>query len=175
MDKRKPPASDLKRLWAPWRSTFVREGPSKGCFLCAAARPGADRRRYVVTRRGLVFGVLNRFPYNNGHIMVAPRRHVAELDRLRPEEWLEMLEVTTTCIQRLKTALRPHGINAGFNLGRVAGAGVPGHLHLHLVPRWSGDTNFMPVLGSTKVLNQSLEETHHALRDRASSHPRSRR
>jgi ATP adenylyltransferase len=167
--------TDLKRLWAPWRKAFLSQPAPKGCFLCSAARPGADSRRLVITRRTLAFGMLNRYPYNNGHLLVAPRRHVAELEALRPEEWLEMLTITTTCLRRLRKTLEPHGINAGFNLGRSAGAGVPGHLHLHLVPRWNGDTNFMPVLGSTKVMNQSLKELHALLSDRRSSAPRSRR
>ena len=107
--------------------------------------------------------MLNLYPYNNGHLLVVPSRHIGELDGLRPEEWLEILKITQTLIRRLRRELHPHGLNVGLNLGRAAGAGLPGHLHVHLVPRWQGDTNFMPMLGQTKVISQSLDALYRLL------------
>lgn len=156
--------SPLPRLWAPWRSAYLSSKPGRRCIFCAAKRrAGNDRKRLVVARGRHAFALLNLYPYNNGHTMVSPYRHVGDLERLRPEEWAEMLTLSQRLTARLRRALRPHGFNVGMNLGHAAGAGVPGHLHLHLVPRWNGDTNFMPVLGSTKVVSQSLEAVYRAL------------
>jgi ATP adenylyltransferase len=154
------------RLWAPWRSAFVVHGPQRRCFFCAAKRSPADRRHHLIARGRHAFVLLNRYPYNNGHLLVAPYRHVAALGQIRPSEWSEMLRLTQRCLQRLQRAVHPHGFNLGLNLGRAAGAGVPGHLHLHVVPRWNGDTNFMPVLSGTKVLSQSLDELYGLLAPR---------
>ena len=110
------------------------------------------------------FGLLNRYPYNNGHLLMAPYRHVGRLEALRAEEWLELFELSGQLTQRLRRRLHPDGFNVGMNLGRSAGVGIPGHLHLHIVPRWTGDTNFMPVLSRTKVLPQSLDEVYQLLR-----------
>ena len=107
--------------------------------------------------------MLNLYPYNNGHAMVAPRRHVGALERLRAEEWADMLQLLQSLIRRLQAALHPHGFNVGINVGRAAGAGIPGHLHVHVVPRRNGDTNFMPLLGQTKVISQSLDELYRLL------------
>ena len=108
--------------------------------------------------------MLNRYPYNNGHLMVAPVRHVGRLEKLMPEEWLEMFELMNDAMARLKKIMSPDGYNIGINLERVAGAGIPGHLHLHVVPRWIGDTNFMPALAGTKVISQSLSSAYRLLR-----------
>jgi ATP adenylyltransferase len=152
-------------LWAPWRNAFLTQPKrSRRCIFCAAHRSRNDRAHRVVARGRHSVAMLNLYPYNNGHVMIAPARHVGELDRLRPEEWADMLTVTQPLIRRLRRILRPHGFNAGFNLGRVAGAGIPGHLHLHLVPRWNGDTNFMPIVGRTKVISQSLDALYRTLR-----------
>ena len=147
------------RLWAPWRSTFLSQRKRSRCIFCAAKRPGQDRRRLVVERGERVFALLNLYPYNNGHLMIAPYRHAGTLESLTPAEWAEILRMTRRLMKRL-AALRPQGYNVGMNLGKIAGAGVPGHLYLHLVPRWEGDTNFMPVLAQTKVISQSLEELY---------------
>jgi ATP adenylyltransferase len=157
--------ADLERLWAPWRSTFLAKGPQRRCFLCAAVKAprSRDRANHVVARGRSVFGILNLYPYNNGHLMIAPRRHVGRFEQLQPAEWSEMLTVSQRLMRRLTRSLHPQGYNLGFNLGRTAGAGVPGHLHLHIVPRWNGDTNFMPVLGRTKVISQSLDALHRLL------------
>ena len=148
------------RLWAPWRSRFIMHPTKRGCIFCQALRSRNDRRSQVILRRPKAFALLNRYPYNNGHVMVAPRRHVGDLLVITPAEWAGMLSVTQQVMRRLHQTLRPHGFNLGLNLGRIAGAGIPGHLHLHLVPRWKGDTNFMPVLTGTKVVSQSLDELY---------------
>ena len=159
--------SSFERLWAPWRNTFITQGHRHRCFLCAAKRSQADRRNHVVARGTAVFAILNRYPYNNGHIMIAPYRHVGTLERLHPSEWSDMLTVSRRLVKRLHLTVHPHGFNIGLNLGRSAGAGVPGHLHLHIVPRWNGDTNFMPTLAHTKVISQSLDELYQVLTKRS--------
>lgn len=158
----------MDRLWAPWRSQFVsrRKRPGR-CIFCAARRSRADRAHHVIARGQRVFALLNRYPYNNGHLMIAPYRHVADLNHLSAGEWAEMLTIIQRLGTRLRAALRPHGMNLGLNLGRIAGAGIPGHLHLHLVPRWDGDTNFLPIVGGTKVISQSLNELYTLLTARA--------
>ena len=155
---------ELDRLWAPWRSAFVsHRRPSRRCIFCAAWRSRDNRRHRVVARHGQAFALLNLYPYNNGHLLVAPNRHVGALASLRSGEWTDMLRLGQQMTQRLRRALRAQGFNLGLNLGRVAGAGIPGHLHLHIVPRWMGDTNFFPVLAQTKVISQSLDELYRLL------------
>ncbi len=152
-------------IWAPWRMDYIR-GPKDGeCFLCAAARSNDDRAGYVVRRGTACFGLLNRYPYNNGHLMVAPYRHIRGLAEMNETERLEMMGLASDLVERLRAVIRPEGFNLGLNLGKVAGAGLESHLHLHIVPRWSGDTNFMPVLADTKVIPQALDELWTALRD----------
>lgn len=148
------------RLWAPWRTVYLSQRGKHPCVFCVAMRSRADRRHHVVARGRRVFAVLNRYPYNNGHLMIAPYRHVGTLGAVHAEEWTELLSMAQRFTRRLTRALRPQGFNLGLNLGRVAGAGIPGHLHLHLVPRWQGDTNFMPVVAETKVVSQSLDELY---------------
>jgi ATP adenylyltransferase len=156
----------LARLWAPWRSAFVTHAPLRRCIFCAAKRPGADRRHHVVARRSRAFALLNRYPYNNGHLLLAPYRHVGQVEALRGEEWGQVLDLAQQLIRRLRRTLHPDGFNIGANLGRVGGAGIPGHLHLHIVPRWQGDTNFMPILGGAKVISQSLDALYDELTGR---------
>lgn len=152
------PGTRPAALWAPWRMDYIAGPRSDECFLCAAARPGREREHLVVRRRGPVFVLLNRFPYNNGHLLVAPVRHVAGLEDLAPEERLGLLDAADEALRALRACVRPEGFNLGFNLGRIAGAGLESHLHLHIVPRWGGDTNFMPVVGAVKVIPQALDE-----------------
>ncbi|PIQ84548.1 MAG: HIT family hydrolase [Candidatus Omnitrophica bacterium CG11_big_fil_rev_8_21_14_0_20_63_9] len=154
---RRADAAALRRLWAPWRSVFLTHSKPRGCFLCASVRARPVQGHHVMAKGRQAFVILNRYPYNNGHVMIAPVRHVGRLERLQPTEWLEMLALSQRVLKRLNRRLHPQGYNLGFNLGRAGGAGVPGHLHLHIVPRWNGDTNFMPVLGQTKVISQSLD------------------
>jgi ATP adenylyltransferase len=150
----------VRRLWAPWRLSYVAGPKDPGCVFCAAPAAGDDRAALIAHRGALAFVILNRFPYNSGHLMVVPFRHVARLDDLSPEESRAMMDLTSLAILGLDRALSPEGFNVGMNLGRAAGAGIEAHLHMHVVPRWVGDTNFMPVLDDTKVLPQHLDETY---------------
>ncbi|HOO76420.1 MAG TPA: HIT domain-containing protein [bacterium] len=155
----------MERIWAPWRSEYVGGEDGTGeCFFCAKAASGDDRGAHVLWRGKVSFCLLNRYPYNSGHLMIAPYRHTGDFAGLTSEESAEILETARRMVQALGEAMRPQGFNIGFNLGKAAGAGVVDHLHLHLVPRWEGDTNFMPVLASTRVMPQSLDEVFVLLR-----------
>ncbi|HRU04470.1 MAG TPA: HIT domain-containing protein [Candidatus Brocadiia bacterium] len=150
-----------QNLWAPWRMAYVaRIGKNDGgCFLCAAADPAAtDGHDLVVARDELCVCVMNQFPYNNGHLLVAPRRHEADLEALSAEETAAMMAMIQKGLGLLRRTIKAQGFNVGWNLGRVAGAGLADHLHAHIVPRWAGDTNFMPVVADVKVIPQSLED-----------------
>ncbi|MBC7104763.1 MAG: HIT domain-containing protein [Firmicutes bacterium] len=157
----------MDRLWAPWRSSYVvmaARHDEPECIFCAKLADDQDEPNYVVRREELCFALLNLYPYNNGHLLVAPNRHVGEVEELTDDEMVALFRLTRTMIGALRRAMNPDGFNVGVNLGRVAGAGVPGHFHIHVVPRWNGDTSFMPVLGDTKVISQSLEEAYRRLR-----------
>jgi len=151
------------RLWAPWRNTFITGRRPRRCIFCTAKRSMADRAHHIIERGEHAFAMLNLYPYNNGHLMIAPYRHIGTLAQIRPAEWSDLLRLAQRLTARLTRLLHPHGYNLGLNLGRDAGAGIPGHLHLHVVPRWRGDTNYMPILANTKVISQSLEELFAAL------------
>lgn len=160
-----PGGSGVDRLWAPWRMAYIAGGDvPRGCLFCRTARTREDRSQLVLARRPNAFLMLNRYPYNPGHLMVAVARHRARFELLDAGERVDLLELVALAERALTAAYRPHGFNYGANVGRVAGAGFPGHLHLHLVPRWDGDTNFMPVVGATKVLPESLTRTWTRLR-----------
>lgn len=151
----------MSRLWAPWRMQYIENIDQKSdCFICDVlnAPLSHDAQHLVVSRHPRCFVILNRFPYNNGHLLVCPNSHKGDLACLDPDEMLELMQVTSSTIELLKRVMHPHGFNVGINIGRVAGAGLPGHLHIHIVPRWDGDTNFMPVLADVKVIPQALEE-----------------
>ena len=151
-------------LWAPWRMEFIAGERELGCLFCRTGRPGGDdARNYVLWRGREAFVILNRFPYSNGHLMVAPYRHEGALANLGAEEGAEILALAGRCATALEGALRAEGFNLGFNLGKVAGAGVQDHLHLHVVPRWAGDTNFLPVIGETRVMPEYLGVTFQKL------------
>jgi ATP adenylyltransferase len=148
-----------KQLWAPWRLEYVGSADEQeGCIFCAALA-GNDEERLVVRRGSHAFVVLNRFPYASGHLMVAPQRHVGELGELTDDEVLEVHRLASQGLGALAETYQPQGFNLGWNLGRIAGAGVTDHIHVHVVPRWAGDTNFMPVLADVKVLPEHLAET----------------
>jgi ATP adenylyltransferase len=150
------------RLWAPWRYAYQVSNPSRkpSCIFCfKRLTPTARRRRLILHESPLAFVVLNRYPYNNGHLMVAPRRHVASPELLTKAERTAVDDLVAHAVVQLRQTLRPAGLNLGANLGRVAGAGFADHMHWHLVPRWEGDTNFMPVISSTRVLGQHLEQS----------------
>jgi len=154
------------RLWAPWRYQYIRTAGAKSesCIFCFGKLDGSARKRRLVVYAGdHALVMLNRYPYNNGHLMVAPRRHVASPELLTREERGIIAELVSECCVRLRKALNPSGLNVGANLGRSAGAGIADHMHCHIVPRWDGDTNFMPVLASTRVLSQDLESSFEML------------
>jgi ATP adenylyltransferase len=140
------------------------EDEDKGCLFCQKLAAGDDEASLILARAGQAFAMLNAFPYNPGHLMVAPTRHVGDLEVLDSEELADTSALQQRSIHALKEASSPDGFNIGMNLGRVAGAGVPGHLHWHVVPRWNGDTNFMPVVAETKVLPEALSQTYSRLR-----------
>jgi ATP adenylyltransferase len=153
-----------ERLWAPWRLEYVQGGADAGgCVFCDAA-DGGEREELVVHRGERAFVVMNLYPYSNGHLMAAPYRHVASPGDLDDGERAELWALLDRSVRALTAAMAPHGFNAGLNLGRVAGAGVEDHLHLHVVPRWNGDTNFMPVLADVKVMPEHITRTAEKLR-----------
>jgi len=151
-------------LWAPWRAAYILGKKEKGCIFCNRIKRNEDRRDYIVFRGNKVFAILNRYPYNSGHTLVVPNRHVASLERLTRQEAEEFFELTRLTVRVIKKVLNPHSLNVGMNLGRGSGAGVPGHLHMHIVPRWNGDTNYMPVIGKTRVVSFALENTYRILK-----------
>lgn len=158
----------MDQLWAPWRLSYItlpKDRPTTGeeCFICRAAAGTADRANLVVHRTELSVVMLNLYPYNNGHLLVMPRAHKARLDELSPEETLDLQFTIRKLVGILEKRMKPDGFNIGLNLGRAAGAGVPGHLHWHIVPRWNGDSNFMTAVGDVRVLSQSLEALYDLL------------
>ena len=160
-----------EQIWAPWRLSYIQSvkdqaeqnalellpGADRRCFLCQVSADSDDRRGGVVFRTANCVALLNRYPYNNGHLLVAPQRHLARPDDIEPAVHHELSDAVNRLVGLLEKTLHPQGFNVGLNLGLAAGAGVPGHLHWHIVPRWNGDTNFMPVLGGVNVIPQSLE------------------
>lgn len=149
---------NLERLWAPWRQVFVTQQKSDECIFCNKPKENQDSKNYILERNSHSFTLLNIYPYNNGHLMIAPYRHLISLNDLNSDEMLEIFHSLKKWETILQNALKPHGLNIGLNLGKVAGAGFE-HLHFHLVPRWQGDANFMPIIADTKVLNLSLDES----------------
>ncbi|MBP9866319.1 MAG: HIT domain-containing protein [Candidatus Omnitrophica bacterium] len=156
----------MDRLWAPWRKAYIRpEGKKKqGCVFCSMIRGRAKSSDHILLKTSHSFAVLNLYPYNNGHTLILPRRHVQTIGQLRDEERLDWLETYVRVEKALHLALKPHGLNVGINLGRSSGAGIPGHLHLHAVPRWTGDVNFMPVVAGTKVISESMESVYRLMK-----------
>jgi ATP adenylyltransferase len=155
----------VKQLWAPWRLEYIKSADEdSGCVFCAAVE-GGDEERLILHRATRSIALLNKYPYSSGHFMVAPTRHVGEFGELEQEEVLELHRLAAAGMGALAETYAPQGYNVGWNLGRIAGAGVVDHVHLHVVPRWAGDTNFMPVLADTKVLPEHLQETRRRLAD----------
>jgi len=156
-----------QRLWAPWRMQYVQgERKDEGCIFCLAVGPGDDQARLVLHRGERCLLMLNAFPYNSGHLMVSPHRHVASIERLDDDELLELMTLTQRALHAVRATYAPDGFNLGVNEGEVAGAGFAGHVHLHVVPRWAADSNFMAVTAYTRVLPQSLEDSYAQLRER---------
>ncbi|HUS16289.1 MAG TPA: HIT domain-containing protein [Chloroflexia bacterium] len=173
----------MDTLWSPWRMAYINGDPGEaaatqaagaateparapGCIFCTkpAEPPAQDRKNLLLWRGRSCFVILNLYPYNSAHLMVVPYRHLRDFTALTPEESAELLAVAQQMVRALTTEYHPEGFNLGMNLGEVAGAGIADHLHLHIVPRWAGDTNFMPVVGQTKVLPEALEQTYDRLR-----------
>ncbi len=154
----------MKRLWAPWRMEYIQQAKPAGCIFCDKPEQERDRENLILYRGRHSFVIMNYYPYNNGHLMVVPYRHTADLAGLQEAEQLEMMGLLGRCTRILTEAMKSQAFNIGMNLGRIAGAGVDDHLHFHIVPRWNGDTNFMPVAGNTRVLSQGLTESWESLR-----------
>jgi ATP adenylyltransferase len=154
----------VDRLWAPWRSKYIYLRKRKGCIFCGAEKARDPAGRLIIERSASSFAMLNLYPYNNGHVMVAPYRHVPSLDRLDDGQMLDLMRLLNRVKARIDSKMRPHGYNIGANIGAVSGAGYAGHVHIHIVPRWKGDTNFIPVVSGVKVVSESLEAMYRALK-----------
>jgi len=153
----------MKQLWAPWRMTYLQckdDTPEEGCVFCVIDKDIEDRERLILCRGRLAFVMMNKYPYTNGHLLIAPYRHLGDIADLSAEEVAEMHHLLVRAKNALQHCIMPQGFNVGINLGRIAGAGIADHLHMHLVPRWVGDTNFMPVFSDVRVIPQHLEETY---------------
>uniref|UniRef100_A0A7C6AFH6 HIT domain-containing protein n=1 Tax=candidate division WOR-3 bacterium TaxID=2052148 RepID=A0A7C6AFH6_UNCW3 len=149
----------MERLWAPWRMEYIRN-PNKECFLCAALKSKDQEPVFIIEKFELGFTIMNRYPYNNGHLLIAPVRHIGQIELLNDEEILTIQRLLSRAIMAMNQAFHPDGFNIGINQGRIAGAGLVDHLHYHLVPRWLGDTNFMPIISDTKVISEALNRTY---------------
>ena len=152
-----------QRLWAPWRLEYIKGPKPEDCIFCSAVASDDDAASYVVARGEHCVVMLNAYPYNNGHVMVSPYAHLPTIEELDDPTLLELMHLTRRSLEAIGEAYSPEGFNIGINHGKVAGAGVEGHVHQHVVPRWAADTNFMPVIGDTRVLPQSLEDSHATL------------
>ena len=156
----------MERLWRPWRIGYVRNIESirdEGCIFCSKPAEGDDRESLILHRGDTAFIIMNLYPYNTGHVMVTPYRHVGDLEALGEVEMRELMELTALMIRVIKKEMQPQGFNLGINLGKAAGAGFDQHIHMHIVPRWQGDTNFMPVVGESKVMPETIAGTYERL------------
>lgn len=156
----------FEKLWAPWRMKYIDGigGKEEGCIFCSKPKENNDAENFIVVRGESCYMILNVFPYNNGHLMVVPFIHTSRLADLNAATRLEMFDLAGIAVEAIGNIMRPDGFNLGMNIGRSAGAGIADHLHLHLVPRWNGDTNFMPVIGGTKVISEALEDSYRKIR-----------
>jgi ATP adenylyltransferase len=152
-------------IWAPWRAEFILNPKEKGCIFCNRLKMKDSLKNLIIFRGSKAFVILNKFPYNAGHTMIVPNRHVGQIEKLTAAESAEFFQLTQKTVAALKKCLSPQSLNLGMNIGRSSGAGVPGHLHMHVVPRWQGDTNFMPVIGKTRIASIPLEPIYKALRE----------
>jgi len=157
----------MEKLWAPWRVEYITKiiKETKGCVFCDIFKEKKDSKNFILIRTAHSYAVLNIYPYNNGHVLILPNRHVKDISKLKREEREDLFDLLEEVKSRLEKKLKPQGFNIGINIGRVAGAGFPGHVHVHIVPRWRGDSNFMPVIGETKVISQSLKKLYKQLTD----------
>ena len=150
----------MQQMWTPWRMAYIRREKRPGCIFCEMLEAKDDRGQLILHRSELSFLVLNKYPYNNGHLMAVPYRHVDTLEALTIEEAADMMGLVALGIRALRRSANPEGFNVGVNIGKIAGAGVIDHVHAHVVPRWGGDTNFMPVLADVRLIPQDLNETY---------------
>lgn len=151
----------MDTLFSPWRMAYIQDSDKvEGCIFCKFPSESNDEKRYILHRSTTCFVMLNAYPYNSGHLMVAPYRHIASYDLLTRDELLDLNLIAQKCLSMMRSVLTPQGFNMGINMGKVSGAGFDGHVHLHIVPRWNGDTNFMPVMSQTRVLPEALDETY---------------
>ena len=159
----------FERLWAPWRMTYINsmshECESEECIFCTKPKEDTDDENFILHRGEHCFVIMNLFPYNNGHLLIVPYKHTAEFSELDEPSRKEMLETIDLIIEAFRCNLRPEGFNIGLNLGRAAGAGITDHIHIHMVPRWTGDTNFLPVIGGTKVISEYVGDTYRRLKE----------
>ncbi len=157
----------MKLLWAPWRHEYVKKtSKQEGCLFCVLAGKEEGLDTLILMKGEKCFTVMNRYPYNPGHLLIAPYKHTDSFNEIDPETWGEIRMMLIRCIDSLSSTLKPDGFNIGFNIGRAAGAGVIGHIHLHIVPRWNGDTNFMPVIADVKVISASLASIYKLLSEK---------
>lgn len=150
-------------VWAPWRMEYIENQTTDGCLFCKKLAESNDEENYILYRNSLSFIIINTFPYNNGHLMVVPNRHVADISLLDKNDILSTMLLVQKGVSALSEVLKPNGFNIGINIGMIAGAGIAEHLHIHIVPRWQGDTNFMPVISDTKIMPQHLRKTYDTL------------
>jgi ATP adenylyltransferase len=156
--------NEMKHIWAPWRIKYIQMAKVKGCILCEKLGENKDAENYILRRGKKNFVMLNSYPYNPGHLLIAPYRHVANLEELTNEELHEHFEIVSRSLKVLRQVFNPGGFNIGINMGKVAGAGIDDHVHTHIVPRWQGDTNFMPVISEVRVVPEALAETYERLK-----------
>ena len=154
----------MERIFAPWRIRYIMSPKHEGCIFCDFPKENRDEERLIVYRGEKCFVMMNNYPYNPGHVMVAPYRHVGSLEELDESEALEIMKLSQRAVKVIRETMDPDGFNLGINLGKVAGAGIEDHIHLHIVPRWNGDTNFMPVIADVKIIPEAVEETYKKLR-----------
>ncbi len=154
----------MEQIWAPWRIAYIQRDKPTGCFLCEKPKQKDDEANQILYCGEKNFVMLNAYPYNPGQLLIAPYRHVATLEELTREELHEHFEIVSRSVKILKKALKPEGFNVGINLGKAAGAGIDDHVHTHIVPRWNGDTNFMPIIANAKVLSEALTDTYKKLK-----------
>jgi ATP adenylyltransferase len=158
----------MKRIWSPWRVQYIRNPNPSGCIFCDKPKESKDTENFILFRGKLNFIIMNAFPYNPGHLMVVPYRHAGKLEDLTAEERNDHYEIVSRAVGVLREVSKTDNFNVGMNLGRVAGAGIADHIHTHIVPRWNGDNNFMPVIGETRVISESMTDIFHKLKEKFS-------
>ncbi len=157
----------MKKIFAPWRAEYIEDGTDQdGCIFCDHPEEDEDEEYYILYRGDKAFVMLNTYPYNPGHLLIAPYRHVGSYTDLEDEEFLEIMKISKLFVKAIREVMEPDGFNMGFNIGRTAGAGIDDHVHYHVVPRWNGDTNFMPILSDTKVISESLERSYNKIKEK---------